>query len=327
MRNVAIALLFLTGCSCTTVDLYFGKKSPVSDPCASLSADCSPKSAGLRAKYTVQHALLELPMLINGVPAEPGDFPASVYARAGNAACSATVIGDRVLFMASHCMVDGGVVTFSAHANSYSARCTHHPDYSTNSTADWALCLIDRPVTGIPFEMLGVHEKLQIGNKILMSGYGCIHPGGGGGNDGIFRTGEAVIQGLPTGATYDVVTKGGAALCFGDSGGSAYHVHDDGSRYIFGVNSRGDIDTMSYLPGVFALTFIFWAKAWAKSNNNVQMCGLHPDAISCRMASLTPDGKVEISGETACFKGVIKPEFLDQKADIVDRVQKALKTQ
>lgn len=322
MRTLAIALLFLVGCSCV-------KELPkvAENPCAALSEDCQPLRVGLRAKHTVQRALLELPMLINGVPAEPGDFPASVYARAGNAACSATIVGERVLFMASHCMVNGGVVTFSAHANSYSARCTHHPEYSTNSTADWALCLIDRPVTGIPFEVLGVHESLEVGDTILMSGYGCIKPGGGGGNDGIFRVGHAVIEGMPDGKAYDVVTKGGAALCFGDSGGSAYHVHEDGSRFIFGVNSRGDIDTMSYLPGVFAPTFIAWAKAWAKVSNNVKMCGVHGDAASCRMAQTSADAKWEVNGETGCAKGVVKSEFLDKKADIVGRVQNALKNQ
>jgi hypothetical protein len=312
----ALSLLVLVYLSaCVSVPTH-------SSPCANLSPDCELKTAGLKASKTVQRAVLA-PTLINGVPAEPNDWPASVYAKMGDAACSATVVGDRVLFMASHCMVDQGIVTFTAHANSYSARCSHHPEYAKNPTADWALCLIDRPVIGIPFEVLGIEEKLSIGDTILMSGYGCIHPGGGGGNDGIFRVGNAVIEGMPKNKTYDVVTRGGAAVCFGDSGGSAYHVHSNGARYVFGVNSRGDISTMSYLPGVFAPTFVAWAKVWARGSNNVKICGVHPDALGCRINDLT-DGKFELDSAAACVKGVIKSDYLGKKDAIVEKLRKAI---
>jgi hypothetical protein len=315
----ALVLLCLSACANTPA-------VEPSSPCNALT-NCQEEAKlageGLPAKYTVQNMLQSF-TLINGKPAEPADWPASVYVRSGDAACSATIIGDRVLFIASHCVTEGSVVEFSAHANNYTARCNMHPEYKKNSTADWSLCLIDRPVTGIPFEVLGVAEKLSVGTSVLMSGYGCIHRGGGGGNDGIFRVGAATVQGMPSGKTYDVVAKGGAALCFGDSGGAAYMVHPDGSRAIFGVNSRGDIDTMSYLPGVFAKTFIDWAKTWAKNSNNVKICGLHSDATSCRTGGGKPDGKVEISTKVGCVKGVIQPEYLGNKSAIVEKITKAL---
>lgn len=279
---------------------------------------------GISAEKTVQ-LMVNSPALIGGKPADPADWPASVYAKAGNSACSATVVGERVVFIASHCVSNGGAISFTAHANQYKARCAHHPEYRRNSTADWALCLVDRPVTGVPFEVLGVNKSVAIGDTLLLSGYGCTKPGGGGGNDGIFRIGEATVKGLPASRNYDIVTKGGAALCFGDSGGSAYIVKGK-ERFVTAVNSRGDISTMSYLPGVFAKTFGDWAVEWAKTSNNVRMCGLHADALGCRTGEALPqpDGKFEVVTRAACVRGAVKPEYLSKKGDIQESVRKAL---
>jgi hypothetical protein len=283
------------------------------------------KTCGLDAKYTVQRLVYE-PMLINGKPADPEEWPASVYARMNNAACSATLIGERVLLIASHCIDNNAKLSFSVHANNYTARCTHHPEYDQeNATADWTLCLVDRPVTGVLFESLGVNEKLSIGQEATLSGYGCVSPGGGGGNDGIFRIGLAKIEGLPARNSYDVVTKGGAALCFGDSGGSAYIVKDD-KRVIFGVNSRGDIHTMSYLPAISSKPFIDWAASWSKASNNVRICGLHSDALYCRNDGIKPpvNTEIEINSKAAYLKGFIQPSFFNKKEEIKKSVQDAL---
>lgn len=245
--------------------------------------------SGLSARFTVEPMLQNL-MMINGVPAEPELWPASVYARVGvGGACSATLVGQRVVLIASHCVTNGGRISFTAQANNYQATCDQHPEYSHhggNITADWALCLVERPVTGVVFESIGVTEKIAIGQSVALSGYGCVTPGGGGGNDGIFRVGVANIEGLPTATDFDVVTKGGAALCFGDSGGAAYLI-DHERRVIFGVNSRGDINSMSYLPWVGAPQFVTWANAWARSANNVRICGIHTDALYCRNTGIT----------------------------------------
>ncbi len=282
---------------------------------------------GLRADKTVQYMLQE-PMLINSKPADPEEWPASVYARMEGAACSATLIGDRVLLIASHCVSNDGRLSFSAHANNYTARCTHHPEYDrSNFTADWTLCLVERPVTGVLFESIGADDKLTVGESVTLSGYGCTHSGGNGGNDGIFRIGTAKVEGLPFKDDYDVVTEGGAALCFGDSGGSAYLIKGD-KRVIFGVNSRGDIHTTSYLPAVASKTFLSWAKEWAKNSNNVKICGIHDDALYCRneqMALTTSvDAGFEVNSKAACAKGIINPGYLDLKSVITSSVQKAL---
>lgn len=166
---------------------------------------------GLSARLnTVRQAILQVsasgePALIGGVPAEPKDWPASVYASAGGSRCSATVIGERSVIIAAHCVGNGGSITFTAGSNAYQAKCSHHPSYRQNSTADWALCFTTRPVTGVPFENLGVSAKLAVGEELRLTGYGCIRPGGGGGNDGIFRIGKSAIRSLPSGSNYDTV--------------------------------------------------------------------------------------------------------------------------
>jgi hypothetical protein len=319
-----IPILLFTLVSCATV--------PTSPPttCSSVG-DCETTSvAYLGPDKTVMH-MLQAPALIGGTPVDPVDWPASVYvmihSQEGDAACSATLVGDRVLFMASHCMDDGAVVNFTAHSNAYTARCTHHPEYKKNQTADWALCITDRPVTGVPFEVMGVGQMMTVGQSLTLSGYGCIRPGGGGGNDGIFRAGNATIKGLPSGKTYDIVTKGGAALCFGDSGGSAYVVSPTGARYVVAVNSRGDISTMSYLPSVANSSFKDWAIAWAKATNNVRICGVHDDAMGCRHGdAVTPPstGKFELQSKSACVRGSVRVDYLSRKQEIVDAVKAAL---
>lgn len=263
--------------------------------------------------------------LINGVPADPKDWPASVYASAGNSRCSATVVGERSLLIAAHCVSDGRSVSFSAGSNQYSATCSHHPSYRGNSTADWAMCLIDRPVTGIPFENIGVTAKLAVGQTVRLTGYGCIRPGGGGGNDGIFRTANSTVRSIPSGTNYDTVTRGGGALCFGDSGGAAYAESTDGSRVIFGVNSRGDIQVESYLSSTYVATFVDWLNDWAARNGNVRVCGMHKDAVGCRGGGTPPiDRKFVVGSKAACVEGVVAPGFEPKKDEIKASIRKAL---
>lgn len=284
----------------------------------------SPKEK-VRTVQTVAATRVGDHTLIGGTPADPKDWPASVSARAGGSSCSATVVGDRALKIAAHCVSNNGTVAFSAGANSYRAVCTHHAAYRSNSTADWAMCLIDRPVTGVPFELLGVDLKLSVGEEVMLTGYGCTRPGGGGGNDGTFRIGKATVQSLPRGTNYDTVTRGGAALCFGDSGGAAYKIFPDGSRKIFGTNSRGDISTTSYLSSVWTATFSDFARDWAAKNANVKICGLHTDAIGCRSSGAPqPDRKFVVSTKAACVEGVVKPGFEGKKLEIKESVRKAL---
>lgn len=243
------------------------------------------------AQTTTEYREAVGPTLIGGVPANPADWPASVYARMGGAACSATVVGERVLLIASHCVSNGGTARFQVGANAYSAVCSHAPGYPSNSTYDWTLCLVDRPVTGAPYEWLAEDgSDLAVGQGLRLTGYGCVRSGGGGGNDGVFRIGKAPIISLPStgGTNADIVSRGTSALCYGDSGGAAYHEDADGSRYIVGVNSRGNISTTSYLSAVYHSRFRTFMQTWSTAKG-VKICGFHVDAVGCRVQGSEPD--------------------------------------
>ncbi|NCX94665.1 MAG: hypothetical protein EBX40_08315, partial [Gammaproteobacteria bacterium] len=119
------------------------------------------------------------------------------------------------------------------------------------------------------------------------AGMGCVKQGGGGGNDDVFRIGEAQVTRLPV-ANNDIVTQGNVALCFGDSGGSVFWKDPQGIYKVAGVNSRGDIRTTSYLSAVFTKDAKSFYSSWA-SQNKTTICGLSVDAKNCRGQNNEPD--------------------------------------
>lgn len=246
-------------------------------------------------------AYAQQPSLIGGTPAPAADWPASVYASMGNASCSATVIGERVLLIASHCVGNGGTARFTVLSNQYSAVCSHTAGYPNNSTYDWALCLIDRKVEGVPYENLATDgDGLSVGTVLRLTGYGCIRRGGGGGNDGVFRIGTAPVIDLPSGSDADITTRGSAALCYGDSGGAAYLEKSDGTRVIVAVNSRGNISTTSYLPDVRHPQFKAKIASW-KVSSGQKICGIDADAVGCRDAVDVPPEPETCDDELSAF--------------------------
>lgn len=264
------------------------------------------------------------PYLIGGTAADPKDWPASVYAHMSGAACSATVVGERTLLIATHCVEGGATASFSVGGNAYRAKCTNGPGYSGNSTADWSLCLVDKPVTGTPYErLLTDASKVNKGDTVRLTGYGCIRKGGGGGNDGVFRIGTAKVTSTPSGRDFDTVTKGSAALCFGDSGGAAY-VETGKERFIFGVNSRGDISTTSYLSSVYVSTFLDFAKSWSEKTG-AKICGLDADAKGCRGVDVPPaPTEFSVDSAVASVTGKVKPGHEAKLEAVKTAVQSAL---
>ena len=162
---------------------------------------------------------------------------------------------------------------------------------------------------------------------VRLTGYGCVQPGGGGGNDGVFRIGNARVTRLPSGSNNDTVTSGGAALCFGDSGGAAYVLDDNGGRRIFGINSRGDIRTTSYLSSTYTASFRNFVASWAQSNGQ-RICGVHADAPGCRGGDANPQpNEFVVDTLVATVSARSKPGFeglLTQARNAIEDALRAL---
>lgn len=244
--------------------------------------------------------------LIGGSVTDQSQWPASGFGRSGNASCSYTIVGERTLLTAAHCVRDGGTFNFARQGVNYSAVCTHHPQYSqaawdfassvttpgnsddslpqipVGATEDWALCITNAVVQGVPYEVVAVNSADVAcinGLEITLSGFGCTRWGGS--IDGQFRVGTAPTIQCPSSQAQDLVTRGRVALCSGDSGGGAYIVAPDGSRKYVGTNSRSNTTTTSYLSSTFGPKFGSWARSWA-AQKQTQICGVTADAQGCR---------------------------------------------
>lgn len=262
------------------------------------------KSADPQVPAPAKLEEVKSPDLIGGRAADPKDWPASVYAHMNGAACSATVVGEYVLIIASHCVEHGATAQFSIGATNYVSKCSRSPLYRRGIDHDLALCKVDKKVEGIPYESVNQDpSKVKVGDEILLTGYGCIRSGGGGGNDGIYRIGEAKVLGLPTGNDYDYSTRGGAALCYGDSGGSAYIYLDaqKTKRTVISTNSKGDIRIKSWITSTSTDASINFIKQWSEENQ-VLICGVHPEAKGCRNEEATPTPPPSPSPTPACPK-------------------------
>lgn len=266
--------------------------------------------------------------LIGGREVDKKDYPATVYSSQGNSRCTSTVIGKRTVLTAAHCVGNGGTLTFTdLQGKKYTSKCTHSPDYRGNSTADWALCLMTEDAS-MPAEVLNQDESLvKVGDEVLLSGYGCVRSGGGGGNDGKLRAGEAKVTQVPSGRSNDIVTKASAALCYGDSGGPSFKVTGE-KRVVLAVNSRGNISTTSYLSSISTPSAKSFITKWADTNGQ-KICGVHMDAEGCRGVDPGPqpkplpaDCRVSLDHVTQCLYGsprlaLSEPEKCQKSVDKV----------
>jgi hypothetical protein len=221
--------------------------------------------------------------LIGGTIADPADWPASP--RLNN--CSSTIVGPNTMLTAAHCVSNGASKSFTIKGVSYTATCTHHNSYRSNSTADWALCYTSKAIEGITFETIATAKEAScsVGKEFLWTGFGCTRWGAG--TDWKLRYGTAPAIRCPSGTNYDTITRGKVALCSGDSGGGGYVVLDDGTRRVVGVNSRSNTTDTSYVSSTYSDSFRNWAKTWG-DNKRTKICGIHSDATGC-MGEVPPE--------------------------------------
>ena len=196
--------------------------------------------------------------------------------------CTGTVIGPRTLLTAGHCYKNREVAGFSIDGMNVKAQCYRNPDYSSwfgNALNDHTLCYTDKEIK-YPYAFIDT-RPVQKGEIVQLAGYGCFNTKKQ--NDGKLRAGLVQVSSVQS---KEFVTVAGnnmnAALCFGDSGGSSWRYGDGyynvaeqtgGLKYVIGVNSKGNIATVSYLALLSNNSFKKFADQYMKATLT-PICGL-----------------------------------------------------
>lgn len=219
--------------------------------------------------------------LIGGSEVNLKDYPEVVYYTADRAACSGTVVGPSIVLTAAHCVQNGQHIT--DWQGKWQASCVRHPTYTDTqdyNAVDMAVCKrLDGSFRMKPATIADVGPV--VGDEITLSGYGCVRSDGKGGNDGTLRVGMAPVIGLTEEwyLEYWFYTQGDSALCYGDSGGPAFRLIEDpkeDAHVVLGVNSRGDIKSLSMLTAVYLDISRQFLLDYAKAKR-VKICGITHD--------------------------------------------------
>jgi hypothetical protein len=218
------------------------------------------------------------PQIIGGrkVTNPEADWPATLKFVGGAGPCTSTVIGPRVVLTAAHCVHPGERGKLTIAGAVVHVTCDHHADYSSNYKLDVALCLADAdirlPGRDSAFETLAdVLGLAPAGSPAILLGYGCRQTLGGG-PAGVLYEGDTTIVAVSAADPY-MEARGGAAVCYGDSGGAAFFAISPVERRVIAVNSQGDILERSMLSAVANAAIASFIRDW-RTRKGVLVCGL-----------------------------------------------------
>jgi hypothetical protein len=150
-------------------------------------------------------------------------------------------------------------------------------------SADIAVCTteVDVPIP-LAERLVSASAQPIPGTLITLLGFGCSSPGGGGVVQ-VLYAGPTSIKDVGT-TTYFIHTLrtplGPAALCRGDSGGASF-TSASATRAINGINAVADNNAESWITDL-SRNEIRQFVAQQTTDPERHVCGLHPDAKTCR---------------------------------------------
>ena len=217
-------------------------------------ASCGPRDGSRTAHLSV----------IGGIPAKAGEFPETVaLLRNNNAICSATVIAKRAALTAAHCVEAIGAsdlklfwgedASTAQAGNTIAVSAVHlHPqlwaDYLSGNDLALLMTEDDIPVQSAPLAMTISASS----NALTLTGFGVTSNTPAESTRGIKNWASAKIQHIFGNDLY--AGNQTSDTCQGDSGGPAFLTSDNGTRYLFGVTSRGPTPcAQDRDPGIFTL--------------------------------------------------------------------------
>lgn len=238
--------------------------------------------------------------IYGGQPVDPSDFPWTLkfeyldFNRTPRL-CTATVVGDRVVFVAAHCGGTDFSVKLEGHNQPFKLTCTRNPKFDSWSLhGDLMICLSDSKFpTTRKFERMSMSEVKE-SNELFLLGYGCRDLENMSGSIGTLMGGTANVNFVDSGHVYtkgkelDVPSTAGkdVMVCPGDSGGGAYLMTGSkitGKRSIIGVVSAFiENDRVSLITPLFLSENKAFIDEWRLDNPGILICGKDSDAKNCR---------------------------------------------
>lgn len=233
--------------------------------------------------------------ILGGAEVEPGAWPEVVAVLfPGNNICTGTLVSERVVLTAAHCLLGGPPTAVALGASAFKpqrfvdvAAYGAHPDYCDPDTCkadlwDFGFVVLAEPVADVvPAVPLRVQdewdEAMVPGATVTLVGYGEDK----GGDTHVKREVEApIVRFSATG--YEFQAGGdGIDSCYGDSGGPAFVTLADGSVRLAGVTSRGS--KVCGMGGYYGIPAV--ALCWVSQETGVD---LRAGCDACDCLDTTP---------------------------------------
>jgi V8-like Glu-specific endopeptidase len=182
-----------------------------------------------------------------------------------NGLCTGTLIGQRTVLTAAHCLEGASSAKFTLGQNVYAAsQMIGHPSYDPQAvTHDVALLVLSKNVVGVSPMQLATHPPV-IGESITLVGFG--DTASGADNAGTKRVASNKVAWLGS-QTFSFSGSSGSQgnVCQGDSGGPSFRALG-GVEYCLGIHSTASAVCGAEGNDVRVDAFFAWIAAAAKND-------------------------------------------------------------